>query len=69
MAQQAALPRVPDGYRDKLLALAERLTDGAGEQREARYDRQCQQTAMRHASMDAEKTMLAVADELRRLRR
>lgn len=69
MGFKAPTPRVPDGYRDRLLSLADDLDQGAAEQREARYDRLCPQVAMRNASIDAERIMARVADQLRRLRR
>ena len=69
MGRPAFIARVPDGYRDRLLDLADTLDQGAAEQREARYDRQSPEAAMRNASLDAERTMARIADELRKLRR
>lgn len=67
MAQREIRPRVPDGYRDRLLRLAARLDDGAGDLFCARFDPRDPSVA-HNARMDADHLMRDVAHELRQLR-
>lgn len=61
-------PRVPDGYRDRLRSLANRLECGATEQQLYRQHAG-DDFALVHATIDGERLMLEIADELRKLRR